>query len=198
MELFAAVMGMFVIGLLAYAGAQLKSGVRDLVHAFVVRRRAAALTRLHAAGEGPVILRGRARPLKLLSPPAGGAQVVAWSARGSYGFGDDAESAPFLLEVGAEDAAAPVRVDARQLVLLSTESTDNFGNRLRTLEADAEVTVYGWLERHESGVLLRDVPGRGVVVAAERHGAVANLARAAGAMVAIGIFAIVYVTAHLP
>jgi hypothetical protein len=123
--------------------------------------------------------------------------VVAWSARGTYGFGDDAESAPFLLEVGAEDAA-PVRVAARRLVLLSTESTDNFGNRLRTLEVDAEVTVYGWLERHESGVLLRDVPGRGVVVAAERHGAVANLARAAGAMVAIGVFAIVYVTAHLP
>jgi hypothetical protein len=197
MELFAGVMGIFVVGLLAYAGAQLRAGVRDLRHAFMVRRREAALSGLDAAGDGPVILRGRARPLKLLSPPAGGTQVVAWIARGSYGFGGDAESAPFVLEVGAE-AAAPVRVDARELVLLTSESTDNFGNRLRTLEADAEVTVYGWLERHASGVRLRDVPGHGVVVAAGRHGAVANLARAAGAMFAVCVFAVVVVTAHLP
>jgi hypothetical protein len=199
MEIFAGVMGLFVVGLLGYAGAQLRSGVRDLVHALALRRHAWSHAGARAAGDGPMLMRGRARALRLLSPPAGGTAVVAWAARSAYGFHADAESVPFLLEASSgADAGVSVEVDARRLVLLTTEATDLFGNRVRLLEPDSEVQVYGWLEQRDGRVCLRDLPGRGVVVAAPRHAVVANLTRGMLALCAAAIYGIVVVTAHLP
>ncbi len=218
MEIFAGVMGIFVIGLLGYAGAQIATGCRDLGHALAIGRHARRVRAGAAAAgaadvrgggalqEGVVVLRGKARALRLLTPPAGGVQVVAWSARGAYGFGADAESAPFELESASADGSgargAVVLVDARRLVLLAAEVTDTFGARVRAVSADAEVVVYGWLEpRAGGGACLRDVPGRGVVVAALGVGnaaVVANFARAAVALVAVALFVVTAVLAHLP
>jgi hypothetical protein len=191
-------MGLFAIGLLAYAAAQLKTALRDLAHGFALRRHAWAAP---AEVGGPVRLRGRVRGLRLLSPPAGGAQLVAWEARGAYGFGDDAESGPFVLEPegASADGQDHIHVDARRLVLLSAEATDNFSNRLRALAPDDQVEVLGWLEAGADGRrVLRDLPGRGVVVAAPERAVVANLVRAAGAFVAVALFVVVAITAHLP
>src|SRR5205085_716939 len=80
MEIFLAIMGPFVVFLLAYAAAQLKVGLRDLSHAFALGLAA----RRGGASAGPVLLRGRVRGDRLLSPPAGGERVIAWSARGAY------------------------------------------------------------------------------------------------------------------
>jgi hypothetical protein len=184
-------MGIFVIGLLAYALAQLRVGLRDLGHSFALARMA---RRAPGAG-GRVLVRGRARGTRLLSPPAGGTGVVAWEARGSYGFGDDAESLPFVLEpVGADE----IQVDAARLVLLASEATDLFGNRVRALHHGAEVVVYGVMHEHEGRSVLRDVPGRGVVVQASATAVMANLGRAALALVAVATFGAVAVIAHLP
>jgi hypothetical protein len=144
-----------------------------------------------------VLLRGRVRAPRLLSPPAGGEQVIAWSARGAYGFGDDAEAAPFVLH-GVDGVTREVHVAAARLVLLAEETTDTFSNRVRALAHDDEVRVYGFLEQQTGRVVLKDIPGRGVVVAAAKSPVVANLARAMLALVAVGTFGVVAVIAHLP
>jgi hypothetical protein len=194
MEMFAAVMGLFVVGLLAYAAAQLRVGLRDLSHAFALRMAA----RRGGAAVGPVLLRGRVRGDRLLSPPAGGEQVIAWSARRAYSFGDEAEAAPFVLHGLGDGEAQVVHVDAARLVLLAEERTDTFSNRVRALAHDAEVLVYGVLVQRAGRAVLCDVPGRGVVVADGKSPVIANLARAALAMVAVVTFGVVAVVAHMP
>jgi hypothetical protein len=193
MEMFAAVMGLFVVGLLAYAAAQLRVGLRDLSHLFALRRARGR----GGAPTGPVLMRGRVRGDRLLSPPAGGEPVIAWSARRAYSFGDEAEAAPFVLH-GLGDDGSEVHVDAARLVLLAAERTDTFSNRVRALAHDAEVLVYGVLVQRAGRAVLCDVPGRGVVVADGKSPVMANLARAALALVAVGTFGVVAVVAHLP
>ncbi len=193
--MFAGVMAVFVLGMLGYAAAQLRVGLRDLAYGFVLAREARRSEARGSASGGPVLVSGRARAARLLSPPAGGTRVVAWSARGAYGFGADSEKVPFVVELAGEH---DVHVDAERLVLLASEATDMFGNRVRALEQDAQVVVYGLLVQDAGRACLRDVPGRGVVVAASRTAGLANLARGVMALVGLAIVAAVVVTAHLP
>jgi len=143
MELFIALILIFLGGTASYGVAQLWVGGRDLFrHAWLGRARA---TLLRDAREGRVLLRGEARAAHKLLPALSRESdgCVAYSTRSSFGGGGDEIATTFELF----DGTGVARIEASHAVLVAPESTDVFGALTREIRPGDRVTIVGVLER---------------------------------------------------
>jgi hypothetical protein len=204
MELFVALILIFLGGTASYGISQLWVGARDLLRqALLTSGRA---TKLCEAREGRVLLRGEARAARKLLPALSreSAGVVAYATRSSFGSSGDESSTTFELF----DGTGVARIEAEHAVLVGPESSDVFGALTREIRPGDQVTILGSLERvvepagtfdsyrePPTSLVVRDLPrGAGLIIHRKTWQPLRNVAKgafalavsAAGVVVAIG------------
>src|SRR5688572_9104930 len=129
MELFVALILMFLGGTASYGVAQLWVGARDLIRQLALG--AGHPTPLREAREGRVLLRGEARAARKLLPALSreSAGCVAYSTRSGFGRGCDDSATTFELF----DGTGVARIESEHPVLVAPESTDVFGALTREI-----------------------------------------------------------------
>jgi hypothetical protein len=190
MELFVALILIFLGGTASYGVSQLWVGMRDLWRQ--LRLSVGPTTSLRDAREGPVLLRGEARAARKLLPALSreSAGCVAYATRSSFGSSGEETATTFELF----DGTGIARIEAQHAVLVAPESSDVFGALTREIRPGDIVTVLGTLERViEPGgqfdsyreppmsLVVRDLPG-GLLIQRKTLQPLRNLAKGACAL----------------
>jgi hypothetical protein len=191
MELFVALILIFLGGMASYGISQLWVGARDLLRQ--LRLAAGHATPLSEAREGPVLLRGEARAARKLLPALSreSAGCVAYATRSSFGRGGDESATTFELF----DGTATARIEAEHAVLVAPESSDVFGALTREIRPGDTVTILGSLERvvepggtfgsyrePPTSLVVRDLPHGGLIIQRRTWQPVRNVAKGAFAL----------------
>lgn len=200
MELFVALIAIFVGGIAAYAIAQLTNGARDLRRQLRFANHAATpLAALHGhAARGPVVLRGRAMAGKKLLPgltsaPGG---CVATASRSGILMHHDTSATAFTLI----DDTGMAEVEPGSAVLVAAEHSDLFGDLTREIRPGDLVTVIGMVTSEADDrapfdsyreaparLVVRDVPGAGLMIVRPTWQPVRTLGKGAAALVVGGL-----------
>jgi hypothetical protein len=204
MELFVALILIFLGGTASYGISQLWVGARDLLRQ--ARLSSGRATPLAQAREGRVLLRGEARAAHKLLPALSreSAGVVAYATRSSFGRSGEESATTFELF----DGTGVARIEASHAVLVAPESSDVFGALTREIRPGDQVTILGSLERivepngtfdsyrePPMSLVVRDLPyGAGLIIHRRTWQPLRNVAKGAlalcisavGVVVAIG------------
>ena len=192
MELFVALILIFLGGTASYGISQLWVGTRDLWRQ--ARLAGGRATSLRDAREGRVLLRGEARAAHKLLPALSreSAGCVAYATRSSFGRGGDESATTFELF----DGTGVARIEAEHAVLVAPESSDVFGALTREIRPGDQVTVLGSLEKvvepggtfdsyrePPTSLVVRDLPaGRGLIIQRKTWQPVRNVAKGTAAL----------------
>jgi hypothetical protein len=173
MELFIGLILLFLGGTASYGLAQLWVGSRDLWRQLHLWR--APSVALRDAREGRALVRGRVRAARKLLPALNrdAPGVVAYASRSSFQRSGEVNATIFEIV----DGTGVARVEADHPVVVAPEAPDVFGALTREIRPGDLVTIVGQLERVvEPGgtvanlreppmsLVVRDVPGAGVVI----------------------------------
>ncbi len=203
MELFVALILIFLGGTASYGISQLWVGARDLFRQ--ARLATGRATPLRDAREGRVLIRGEARAARKLLPALSreSAGCVAYATRSSFGRGGDESATTFELF----DGTGVARIEAAHAVLVAPESIDVFGALTREIRPGDQVTILGSLERvvepggtfdsyrePPTSLVVRDLPHGGLIIQRTTWQPIRNVAKgalalavsAAGVMLTIG------------
>jgi hypothetical protein len=199
MEMFVALMLLFLAGTASYGLAHVWVGARDLWRSLGLHRRAP--TPLREAHEGQVVLRGEARRGQRLLPALNrdAPGCVAYATRS--GFGRRGDELATVFEIF--DGTGVARIEATHPVLLAPEANDVFGELTREIRPGDIVTVVGQLSRvvepdgtitslrePPTSLVVRDLPERGLVIYRRSWQPARTLAKGIGALAvsALGIW----------
>jgi hypothetical protein len=199
MEMFVALMLLFLAGTASYGLAHVWVGVRDLWRGLGMRHGVAVP--LREAHEGRVLLRGEAREGRRLLPALNrdAPGCVAYATRS--GFGGHSEEVATVFEIF--DGTGVARIEATRPCVLAPEGNDVFGELTREIRPGDIVTVVGQLHRivesegtitslrePPTSLVVRDLPDLGVVIYRKSWQPARSLAKGIGALAisALGIW----------